>query len=348
MSAIVASFIPLREMTRMAASWMEWTRYSWTTSSFDLTMTIQNDPFRSLNGWSAYQNFRSVRCGAASLLDGGVHLERSRDRRVLLRGERDRLRQRPGFRLRSVDGHRKRLLLLRRERSAVLVVEAAALRPRDAVDNHVVGRVRDFDLADGARALADRAVVGDGGGHRQRAYRRRDRLRGGRHRRPGVVHNRSRFRRDRLHLAAVAARVPDQRTDEAEDDDPRDDDHGDARVRRRAAGGRVVHPHWRWLVERLRHRIRSGIRRRVLDHRLCVIRYRPDTALELIQLHERRLDAPSQPLILRRELLARRFPRHLHERIPVRPVVLPQNLDLARSIAAFDVYSAKVVGRHRP
>src|SRR5690349_8186075 len=37
-SCMVAAFIPLRAMTRMAASRMDWMRNSWTTSSLDRAM----------------------------------------------------------------------------------------------------------------------------------------------------------------------------------------------------------------------------------------------------------------------------------------------------------------------
>src|SRR5581483_10244387 len=48
-SAIVAADIPFRAMTRIAASWMEWTRYSETTSSFDLDRTVSPLNERSVN-----------------------------------------------------------------------------------------------------------------------------------------------------------------------------------------------------------------------------------------------------------------------------------------------------------
>src|ERR1043166_1351704 len=44
--------MPLRAMTRMVASWIDWTRNSWTTSSFERM-------FIALNARSVNQNFRS-------------------------------------------------------------------------------------------------------------------------------------------------------------------------------------------------------------------------------------------------------------------------------------------------
>src|ERR1051326_8996716 len=44
--------MPLRAMTRMVASWIDWTRNSWTTSSFERMFT-------ALNARSVNQNFRS-------------------------------------------------------------------------------------------------------------------------------------------------------------------------------------------------------------------------------------------------------------------------------------------------
>src|ERR1051325_4870361 len=58
MSCMVAAAIPLRAMTRMAASWMEAMRYSWTTSSLDLAGMV-----RSLNERSVNQNSGSADCG---------------------------------------------------------------------------------------------------------------------------------------------------------------------------------------------------------------------------------------------------------------------------------------------
>src|SRR5437868_3358741 len=37
---MVAALMPLRAMTRNAASWMDWMRNSWTTSSFDRTVDL--------------------------------------------------------------------------------------------------------------------------------------------------------------------------------------------------------------------------------------------------------------------------------------------------------------------
>src|SRR5687768_9736431 len=47
--------MPLRAMTRMVASWIDWIRNSWTTSSFDFGCM-----FRPLNERSVNQNFRSA------------------------------------------------------------------------------------------------------------------------------------------------------------------------------------------------------------------------------------------------------------------------------------------------
>src|SRR4051812_28616502 len=68
MSAIVAADIPLRAMTRMAASWMEWMRNSWTTSSFDLA-AMSN----ALNERSVNQNSWSVVNGAAENIRERFH-----------------------------------------------------------------------------------------------------------------------------------------------------------------------------------------------------------------------------------------------------------------------------------